>query len=142
MKPPESVLETILYATDLRAAHAFYAGVLGLKPLEPEPSGLCAGFRVGPGQVLLVFNPEVSGQEGRAVPSHGLSGPGHIGLRVPPEDLGGWAARLEACGVGVEKLVAWGEGAGEIRGHSVYCRDPAGNSVELIDADIWPFASG
>jgi len=132
--PPVSLLETILYSTDLAAAHAFYAGVLGLKAMSDKPSTLCAGFRIGPGQVLLVFNPEISGQPGRDVPSHGVTGPGHLALRVPPEDLDAWAAHLESVGVGVEQRIEWD---GE-RGRSVYCRDPAGNSVELIDTDIWP----
>lgn len=134
MRPPGSILETILYATDLNAASAFYTTVLGLEPLSREPSELSVGFRVGPGQVLLIFNPAVSGRPGRAVPSHGSTGPGHVAFRVPPADLGAWVDHLASHNVDVEKLITW-DGT---EGHSVYCRDPAGNSVELIDADIWP----
>lgn len=134
MKPPQSILETILYATDLPAIHAFYRDVLLLEPLSDQPSQLCAGFRIGPGQVLLFFNPQISGTPGRDVPSHGHAGPGHFALRVPAEDLDAWANHLESAGVPVEQMVTWD---GE-RGRSVYCRDPAGNSVELIDTDIWP----
>lgn len=133
MKAPESILETILYATDLGAAHRFYKDIMLLEPLGDGPSGLCAGFRIGPGHVLLVFNPEVSGQPGRDVPSHGHTGAGHIAFRVSPEALDGWSEHLESTGVGVEKRITWD---GD-RGKSVYCRDPAGNSVELIDSDIW-----
>ncbi len=43
------------------------------------------------------------------------------------------AERLRAHGVEVEQEVAWGE-----RGSSLYVRDPAGNSVELVAGDIWP----
>jgi len=136
VKKPGSILETILYATDLNAAHRFYRDVMLLEPLGDGPSGLCAGFRIGTGHVLLVFNPEVSGQAGRDVPSHGRTGPGHVAFRVEPDELDAWAEHLESVGVGVEQRVEWD---GE-RGRSVYCRDPAGNSVELIDADIWPKA--
>lgn len=133
MRPPGSILETVLYAEDLQAARRFYAGLLGLTPMS-EPGDLSAGFRIGPGQVLLIFDPRQSGQPGRAVPSHGASGPGHVALRIPPEDFGEWQARLTETGVEIEQVVAWDRR----RGRSIYLRDPAGNSVELIDADIWP----
>lgn len=134
MRPPGSILETVLYAEDLDAAHRFYAGVLGLELLG-DLSDLSAVFRVGPGQVLLVFDPRHSAPAGRSVPSHGAAGPGHIALRIPPEDLDGWTTRFRACGVPVEHTHDW-----DGRGRSVYVRDPAGNSVELITADIWPAA--
>lgn len=132
MKPIESVLETILYSTDLHSAHAFYSGVLGLSPLG-EPSQLAAGFRVSDTHVLLIFNPEISSQQGRDVPSHGAIGAGHIALRIQQEDFEDWQARLKEHSVEVEQLHEWEQG-----GRSIYCRDPAGNSIELIDRDIWP----
>ena len=132
MHPIRSVLETILYSTDLTATHAFYRDVLGLSPLG-DPSGLATGFRISDRHVLLIFNPEVSRQPDREVPSHGPTGEGHIAFRIQPEDFEPWLERLDANGVEVEQVHSWERGR-----RSSYCRDPHGNSVELIDTDIWP----
>lgn len=134
-RPPlHEIHETILYATDLAAASGFYHGVLGL-PQITEGSKLMVGFRVTPkpGQVLLIFNPEVSNVAGRDVPSHGCEGAGHLALRISPEDETGWVTYLETSAVEIEQIVEWDDQ----RGRSIYVRDPAGNSIELINADIW-----
>lgn len=132
MKPIESVLETILYSTDLQSAYAFYHDALGLSPLG-EPSQLAAGFRISDTHVLLIFNPEISAQPDRVVPSHGPIGAGHIAFRIQPDDFNDWQTRLTEHGIEIEQLHNWEQG-----GRSIYCRDPAGNSIELIDSDIWP----
>jgi catechol 2,3-dioxygenase-like lactoylglutathione lyase family enzyme len=51
---------------------------------------------------------------------------------VPAASLDAWRGHLAACGVVVEKEVAWPRG-----GRSLYVRDPAGNSVELASPRIW-----
>lgn len=132
MQPIESVLETILYSTDLESAHSFYRDILGLSPLG-DHSGLAAGFRINDTHVLLIFNPKISGQPGRDVPSHGPHGEGHIAFRIAPEDFEAWQKKLRERGVSIEQVHEWEQG-----GRSIYCRDPHGNSVELIDWDIWP----
>ena len=132
MQPIRSILETIIYSTDLQATHVFYRDVLGLSALG-DPSELAAGFRISDTHVLLVFNPEVSRVAGRDVPSHGPTGDGHIAFRIEPEDFDHWLKRLRAHGVTIEHVHEWEQG-----GRSIYCRDPHGNSVELIDSDIWP----
>ena len=135
-RPPlHEIHETILYCPDLRAAEAFYRDVLGLEQIS-KGSDLMIGFRVTPkpGQVLLLFDPAVSSVPGRPVPSHGCTGPGHLALRINPEDEPAWTERLRAHGVEIEQVVEWDND----RGRSVYVRDPAGNSIELITADIWP----
>ncbi len=43
-----------------------------------------------------------------------------------------WKDRLSALGVAIEAEVAWPGG-----GRSIYIRDPAGNSVELVTPQIW-----
>lgn len=134
-RPPlHEISETVLYATDLHAAEAFYRLVLGL-PQISGGSDLMIGFRVTakPGQVLLIFNPEVSSAPGRPVPAHGCAGEGHLALRINPEDEPAWTERLRAHGVEIERVVDWDND----RGRSIYVRDPAGNSIELITADIW-----
>lgn len=131
---PNAILETILYANDLEQIAWFYAQVLGLEMPRP-PTDLAALFRINAQQVLLVFDPTVSDQPGRAVPSHGARGPGHIALRIEPEEYDRWLNRLSEHGITIEQEVEWS--AHTDPGRSIYMRDPSGNSVELITADIW-----
>ena len=64
-------------------------------------------------------------------------------LLAPPdlddgvESLDYWRRRLRDQGVIIEKEMAWPRG-----GHSIYFRDPAGNSVELITPGLWGLRSG
>jgi catechol 2,3-dioxygenase-like lactoylglutathione lyase family enzyme len=124
------VLETCLYAADLRAAAAFYRDILGLEPISSVP-GRHAFFRCGDG-VLLLFDPARTAIPGGDVPPHGAHGPGHVAFAVPPDELPAWPARLAAHAVTLEADVAWPGG-----GRSLYLRDPAGNSVELTTPRIW-----
>src|SRR5262245_4610608 len=105
----------------------FYEDVLGLR-LVDGPDELSAAFRPPDGGVLLLFDPARSGEAGRAVPSHGADGAGHIAFTAPPGDLDRWRGRLEELGVEIEREVEWGGGR-----RSLYVRDPAGNSVELTE---------
>ena len=134
MRPITSILETVLYARDLDAAERFYAGTLGLA-LAEEPSELSVVFRVSDTQVLLIFDPAASSRPGRVVPSHGIAGPGHVAFRIDPRDLDAWVDRLRAGGVEIEQIHTWDSPRG---GRSVYFRDPGGNSIEMVTADIWP----
>lgn len=131
---PSGILETILYANDLEQAAWFYHEVLGLE-MPREPSELAALFRINEHQVLLIFDPTVSDQPGRAVPSHGARGPGHIALRIEQEHYDAWKHRLSEHGVAIEQEMEWS--SHKDPGRSIYLRDPTGNSVELITADIW-----
>jgi catechol 2,3-dioxygenase-like lactoylglutathione lyase family enzyme len=126
------VYETVLYARDVEATARFYAGPLGLRALEAS-EGLGAVFRLDDGGVLLIFDPERASEPGRYVPAHGADGPGHIAFSVAPGGLEAFAARLQAAGIEVEREITWGQG-----GRSLYVRDPAGNSVELIEGEAWP----
>ena len=125
------VYETVLYAPDPPAAAAFYRETLGLEPLE-EADDLSAVFRLPAGHVLLIFNPQLSSRPGRPVPSHGSAGPGHIAFELEASAYEDALAVLREKGIEIEREIDW-EG-----GRSVYFRDPAGNSVELVDGDIWP----
>lgn len=128
------VLETCLYARDLEAALAFYRDVLGLEPFA-RSEGRHVFFRLGR-SVLLVFNPDVTGEAGSSVPPHGAEGPGHVAFAVPDESLPAWRRHLEEAGVEVEAEMTWTRG-----GRSLYVRDPEGNSVELAEPRIWGFAA-
>jgi catechol 2,3-dioxygenase-like lactoylglutathione lyase family enzyme len=124
------VYETVLYATDVPATARWYADVLELR-LVDGPDELAAAFRLEDGGILLVFDPERAARPGRPVPSHGTSGAGHVAFAVSA--LEEWRGRLAALGVEVELDKEWPQG-----GRSLYLRDPVGNSVELVEGDLWP----
>jgi len=124
------VFETVLYAGDLVAAERFYSDVLGLERLNRTE--LMLVLRYGPQGVLLIFDPKQSSVPGRAVPSHGTSGAGHVAFLTEPTSLAGWRRRLLDRGVEIEQEVEWESG-----GLSIYFRDPAGNSVELAPPTLW-----
>ena len=94
-------------------------------------SALVVAFRCGAG-VLLIFDPRESGMTGRNVPSHGMSGVGHIAFAAKTQDLPAWREQSRLARVPIDKEVEWDEG-----GCSIYFRDPAGNVVELAAATIW-----
>jgi catechol 2,3-dioxygenase-like lactoylglutathione lyase family enzyme len=106
--------------------------VLGLQLLE-QPTELSAAFRLGDGGVLLLFDPVRSSVPGRPVPSHGATGAGHVAFAVEVGTLDAFAEALRRAGVAIEQEITWSEG-----GRSVYVRDPAGNSVEVVDGEAWP----
>ncbi|HMI22815.1 MAG TPA: VOC family protein [Gaiellaceae bacterium] len=126
------IYETVLYADDVAAAAAFYADVLGLR-LVDGPDELAAAFRLADGGVLLIFDPSRSSVPGRPAPSHGATGAGHVAFSVEHGTLEGWAEKLRARGVEIELERGWQRGA-----RSIYVRDPAGNSVELVEGELWP----
>lgn len=137
--PLLGTLETALYADDLEAARVFWTSIMGLAEIVHVP-GRHAFFRtmLEPlPQVLLIFRPDTTAKPPRPgaklpVPPHGAHGPGHVCFAVPPAALDGWRAHLEAHGIAIEADFEWPTGA-----RSVYCRDPAGNSIELADPMIW-----
>ena len=130
---PVGIHETVVYAPDLDAADAFYAGALGLRRIS-DMGELSRAYRVDDRSVLLVFDGAASGAPGRAVPSHGpTGGTVHVAFRVEPGSLGAWRDTLARAGVAIEQEIEWPTGA-----RSIYVRDPAGSSVELIDGELWP----
>jgi catechol 2,3-dioxygenase-like lactoylglutathione lyase family enzyme len=129
------VLETALYVDDLERAEGFYAGVLGLTKILSVP-GRQLTFRCGEG-VLLIFNPDQTAQgriviNGGTIPFHGAHGPGHMAFRVRRSQLDEWRQYFQTVGVAIESEISWPNGA-----HSIYFRDPAGNSLELATPDMW-----
>ena len=135
MEPIETVVETGVYADDLAAAETFYRDVLGLEVIGRKP-GRHVFFRVGAASVLLVFRPAATLHDD-ALPSHGTTGPAHFAFGVRGPTLDAWKGRLAAHGVAVEKEMTWPGG-----GRSIYFRDPAGNSVEIVTPGVWGLADG
>jgi catechol 2,3-dioxygenase-like lactoylglutathione lyase family enzyme len=129
------VLETSLYVDNLEAAERFYGRILGLPKIYFVP-GRQLVFRCESG-VLLIFDPkQTQGEQmvinGGAIPLHGTRGAGHMAFRVSKEQLNPWREHLRANDVAIESEITWANGA-----HSIYFRDPAGNSLEIATADIW-----
>lgn len=137
---PQSILETVLYASDIEQAAWFYHEVLGLD-MPGGMSELMTFFRIDDDHVLLIFDPSKSDKPGRDVPSHGPRGAGHIALRINESEYDAWNERLSSFGVGVEQEIDWSADEYFSPGRSIYCRDPYGNSVELITSNIWSKSS-
>jgi catechol 2,3-dioxygenase-like lactoylglutathione lyase family enzyme len=132
---PQAIIETAVYVDDLDAAEAFYRDVLGLGVIGKEV-GRHVFFQVGESDVLLAFFSEAT-LRGDILPSHGALGPGHFALGIELRHLDAWRQQLGSKGVAIEKEVDWPRG-----GKSLYFRDPAGNSVELITPGVWGLPSG
>jgi catechol 2,3-dioxygenase-like lactoylglutathione lyase family enzyme len=129
--PLEGLHEAAVYARDLEAADRFWSA-LGLPRIGASP-GRHLFFRAGR-DLVLVFNPDAT-RAGGAVPAHGAEGPGHIALSVPDAAaLEQWRERLRLADVSIEAEVVWPTG-----GRSLYFRDPAANSIELIVRGSWGF---
>lgn len=125
----DRVFETVLYALDLSAAERFYGGVLNMEVIQK--SELFLTFRMK-SSVLLIFDPVLSAESDRSVPSHGMRGEGHIAFASTDEEIDAWRAHLEQAGIEIEQIKNWEEG-----GRSLYVRDPAGNSVEFAPKTLW-----
>lgn len=132
---PSAILESALYVTDLRAAEAFYGGVLGLERIA-KVEGRHVFFRCGAG-VLLLFDASatrVAPPEGARlpVPPHGATGQGHLCFAATSDQIERWKGHLMQRGVAVEADFSWPGG-----GRSIYFRDPSGNSLEFAEPKIW-----
>jgi catechol 2,3-dioxygenase-like lactoylglutathione lyase family enzyme len=130
----DHLVEAAIYVNDLDKAESFYRDVLGLNVIGKEP-GRHIFLRVG-ASVLLVFQPDET-IKGTTVPAHGARGPGHVALGVAKETLVEWRCRLDEHRVPIEMEMDWPRG-----GKSLYFRDPAGNSVELVTPGCWGLPSG
>lgn len=135
MKAIQALVEVGVYADDLDRAEHFYAVVLGLT-VRAREAGRHVFFQVGDRTMLLVFRPEAT-LRGDLLPAHGARGPGHFALGIAPEDVEAWRLRLAEHRIAIEHEETWPLG-----GHSLYFRDPAGNSVELITPGVWGLPTG
>lgn len=132
MTPPPilSALETCLYVDDLQAAESFYRDVLGLR-LHSREEGKFVFFHLG-ANMLLIFDPSASQGHGHDLPPHGAQGQQHIAFAMDEAHLPAWKKHLATHQVPIECVYTWPNGQ-----HSLYFRDPSGNSLELAPPTIW-----
>jgi catechol 2,3-dioxygenase-like lactoylglutathione lyase family enzyme len=123
------VLETVVYCTTENEAETrrFYEDVLRLRPFSKGSSG----HRVGSGVFLLFNRDESSVQEWP--PPHGAVGPVHTCFVAAPGDFERWKEELTTKGVEIVNETTWDSGL-----RSFYFQDPAGNMLEIAEADLWP----
>lgn len=123
------MLETVVYCTteNEEKTRRFYREVLGLGPFS-EGS---VGHRL-PNGVFLVFNRDESSVQD-SPPPHGAVGPAHTCFLARAGDYERWKQELTANGVEIVKEIEWPRGP-----RSFYFEDPAGNMLEIAEADMWP----
>jgi catechol 2,3-dioxygenase-like lactoylglutathione lyase family enzyme len=131
----KAIIETAIYVDNLQATEAFYGTVLGLQVMGIEP-GRHVFFQVGEASVLLAFIADAT-LKGDRLPAHGAKGPGHFAFGIDADVLDAWRRKLQESGVAIEQEAEWPRG-----GKSIYFRDPAGNSVELVTPGVWGLPSG
>ncbi len=131
----KAIIETAIYVDDLDGTEAFYRTILGLTVITKE-SGRHVFFQVGESSILLAFIANAT-LKGDHLPAHGAKGPGHFAMGIDAEALVAWRQKLQESGIAIEQEVEWPRG-----GKSLYFRDPAGNSVELITPGVWGLPSG
>jgi catechol 2,3-dioxygenase-like lactoylglutathione lyase family enzyme len=128
--PIEGIHEAALYTMDLDAAERFWRR-LGFQQIG-RADRRHVFFRAGR-DLLLIFDSASTIRSGGRVPAHGALGPTHVAFAVPDHAaLDGWRRRLELAEVAIEHEQHWPNG-----GLSLYFRDPAGNSIELITRGSW-----
>jgi catechol-2,3-dioxygenase len=131
----DGVLETPVYVDELDRAESFYAGVLGLAPMEGGDR--LRALRVAEGETLLLClrgaTRETLSLPGGTIPGHDSRGPAHFAFRTPEDSLEAWRTHLAERGVVLTGEMRWPRG-----GTSLYFDDPDGNVVELATPGLWP----
>lgn len=123
------VLETVVYCTTETedATRNFYVDVLGLQPVR-EGS---VAHRIGSG-VFLLFNADESAVQD-SPPAHGATGRVHTCFVAAAGEYEQWKHRVRRHGVEITDEIEWPSGP-----RSFYFEDPAGNVLEIAEADMWP----
>lgn len=129
------IIETCIYAENLDEVREFYKMLPGLE-LIAEEQGRHLFFKCGR-RMLLIFNPrhtstEQTDVDGQIVPLHGSRGATHIAFSIQNEDLENWRDFFKENSIPIESEVTWPNGI-----TSLYFRDPAGNSLEIVSPKLW-----
>ena len=128
------VLETSLYARDLKRTASFYRDLFGFKVLVD--STRLVAFEIAQHSVLLVFQAGATEQDvvdsSGAIPGHDGSGRLHLAFSIGADDVDAWRKRLSDRGVNIVAEYRWPRG-----GLSLYMRDPDDALVELATPGLW-----
>ncbi len=132
--PITGLLETSVYAEDVKTTAAFYRDLFGFEALIDSPR--LVAFEVADRHVLLVFQrgateDDVADARG-TIPGHDGRGRLHLALSIAASDLDAWRTRLAERGVAIAGEYCWPRG-----GTSLYFRDPDGALVELATPGLW-----
>lgn len=124
------VLETVLYYETEQEAEveSFYRDVLGLRPVVESIGG--TAYRAGR-DVFLVFDRPTKAKLGEL--THGTTGSTHTCFLAAADEYESWKEHLREQGVTLIEETTWRSGV-----RSFYFRDPAGNLLEIAEADLWP----
>ncbi len=132
--PIEGLLETSLYAGDVKRTAAFYRDLFGFRTLVDSPR--LVAFEVASRHVLLVFQKGATESdlvEARGtIPGHDGSGRLHLAFSIAAADLDLWRARLAGRRLAIAGEYRWPRG-----GTSLYFHDPDGAVVELATPGLW-----
>lgn len=129
------IIETCLYSDKLLALKHFYERLPGVS-LIAEEKGRHLFFRCG-FQMLLIFDPNHTSVEqtevnGKRIPLHGAKGAIHIAFSVQNNTIDQWKSLMKRNCIPIESEVTWPNGS-----VSIYFRDPAGNSLEIVEQGLW-----
>jgi catechol 2,3-dioxygenase-like lactoylglutathione lyase family enzyme len=128
------IVESSLYARDIKATANFYATVLGLSAMLETPR--LVAFDAGNQSVLLVFQEGATGEDVKTdegvIPGHDGQGRLHVALGIPADSLSQWRERLATHSVPIVSETRWKGG-----GTSLYFHDPDGHVVELATPGLW-----
>ena len=126
------VLETALYydAGEREAMEALYRDGLGLATVTSWSDG--TALRLG-GGVLLLFDRARLAERDEPAADHGTTGAGHACLVAEAGHYERWKERLAEMAVDITHEETWPGGK-----RSFYFHDPAGNLLEIAEADMWP----
>ncbi len=132
--PVDGLLETSLYARDLKQTAAFYRELFEFRTLVDSPR--LVAFEVAARHVLLVFQAgatedDVVDARG-TIPGHDGRGRLHLALSIAAPDLEAWRGRLGERAIAISGEYRWPRG-----GTSLYFRDPDGALVELATPGLW-----
>src|SRR6516225_7277579 len=107
--PIDSVLETSLYARDLKRTAAFYRDLFDFRTLVDSPR--LVAFEVAAQSVLLVFQAGATEEDsvdarGR-IPGHDGSGRLHFAFSIAAADLDRWRTRLIERNIAIAGEYRW-----------------------------------
>lgn len=129
------IVETVIYADDLEAMRQFYQDKLGLLRVAYTPNQSLF-FKVNR-SMLLIFDRAYTVEQtatvnGNPVPPHATTGHGHMAFEANPGEYQNRKDEIVKLGIDIESEVTWPSGK-----KSFYFRDPADNSIEIVEYGLW-----